>query len=159
MTRLKPVLPVFCIAIALLISGCTPDGAKAVAREVYGLELSDTQAKAVAEHHAQPKASPAPQGQLVSVHASLPAGTTAAGWARLRNCESGGRYGITNRSGKYMGAYQFDQGTWNGIARRINGAYVGVRPHHAPPAVQDAMAYQLWRDRGRYPWPHCGRKM
>ena len=33
-------------------------------------------------------------------------------WAALRNCESGGAYDIVSGSGRYRGAYQFDQSTW-----------------------------------------------
>lgn len=79
---------------------------------------------------------------------------------RLRQCESTNRYNITNKSGKYMGAYQFDQRTWNNTAK-TNGLaeFVGQNPHRTPAAVQDAMARGLYSQRGRSPWPECGRRI
>lgn len=82
------------------------------------------------------------------------------GLYRLRTCESTDRYNITNKSGKYMGAYQFDQRTWNGAAQG-NGLVelVNVKPHHAPPEAQDALARAVFEDRGRSPWPECGKRI
>ena len=85
---------------------------------------------------------------------AYPAGTTASGWAALRKCESGGNYSIVSASGTYMGAYQFDQQTWNNNAP---SGYVGVRPHHAPSHIQDRAAFTLYERRGSSPWPHCGK--
>ncbi len=77
-------------------------------------------------------------------------------WATLRNCESGGAYGVTSASGRYRGAYQFDQATWDSIAAEVDPSYVGVDPASAPPAVQDRMAQALYGQRGNRPWPRCG---
>ncbi|HYN34174.1 MAG TPA: transglycosylase family protein [Ilumatobacteraceae bacterium] len=88
-----------------------------------------------------------------------PAGTSADQWAALRNCESGGDYSITNPSGKYRGAYQFDRSTWNSVAERHSPVLVGVDPAAASPADQDAMAFALFAERGARPWPHCGRHL
>jgi hypothetical protein len=84
------------------------------------------------------------------------AGTVAADprdhdWARLRQCESGGRYHAVSANGRYFGAYQFDAGTW----RSVGGAGL---PHQASPAEQDFRALYLYRMRGWQPWT-CARKL
>ncbi|MEZ5142898.1 MAG: transglycosylase family protein [Acidimicrobiales bacterium] len=79
--------------------------------------------------------------------------------ARLRQCESGGNYAITDPSGTYRGAYQFDRTTWNSVAGRHFPKYVGVDPAGAAPLVQDAMARALYMERGRQPWPICGYRI
>ncbi|MGB3443274.1 MAG: transglycosylase family protein [Actinophytocola sp.] len=72
-------------------------------------------------------------------------------WARLRLCESGGRYNIVSASGKHHGAYQFDLPTW----RSVGGTGL---PHRATPAEQDYRALYLYRMRGWQPWT-CARKL
>jgi hypothetical protein len=89
----------------------------------------------------------------------LPPGPSAEQWAAMRECESGGDYSITNPSGKYRGAYQFDRRTWNSVAERHAPHLVGVDPAAASPADQDAMAFALYSERGARPWPHCGRHL
>jgi hypothetical protein len=86
-------------------------------------------------------------------------GPSASQWEALRQCESNGNYAITNPSGKYRGAYQFDRPTWNSVAERYAPHLVGVDPAAASPADQDGMAYALWTERGAQPWPHCGRHL
>ncbi len=86
-------------------------------------------------------------------------GPSASQWAALRECEAGGDYSITNPSGKYRGAYQFDRSTWNSIAGRYAPDLVGADPAAAAPADQDAMALALYSERGARPWPHCGRHL
>lgn len=86
-------------------------------------------------------------------------GPTEGEWAALRECEAGGDYSITNPSGKYRGAYQFDRSTWNSVAERNDPTLVGVDPAAASPADQDAMALALYTERGASPWPHCGRHL
>lgn len=92
---------------------------------------------------------PPPQPKAVATAA----GTSVAGgvWAELRQCESGGNYQDNTGNGFY-GAYQFDQGTWNGLG------YPG-RPDQGPPAMQDQAAKQLQASRGWEPWPSCSRKL
>jgi hypothetical protein len=90
---------------------------------------------------------------------TLPVGPDPSQWAALRDCESGGDYTITNPSGKYRGAYQFDRSTWNSVAGRHDPSLVGVDPSAASPADQDAMALALYIERGDQPWPHCGRHL
>jgi resuscitation-promoting factor RpfB len=81
--------------------------------------------------------------------APLPVGTDV--WARLRNCESGGRYNIATGNGFY-GAYQFMPSTWRGLG------YKGL-PHQAPPEVQDEAARKLQARSGWGQWPACSRKL
>jgi peptidoglycan hydrolase CwlO-like protein len=71
-------------------------------------------------------------------------------WAYLRDCESGGNYRAVSADGHYRGAYQFDVGTWESMGGRGD-------PAAASPAEQDARAYALYQQRGRSPWPLCGR--
>ena len=80
-------------------------------------------------------------------------------WEALRQCESGGNYSILSPGGTYRGAYQFSQGTWDGVARRNFPHLEGVDPAQASPADQDQMAYALYRERGWHPWPTCGRHL
>lgn len=86
-------------------------------------------------------------------------GLTDAQLARLAKCESGGNPRARSSSGRYTGLYQFDRSTWNGVARRIAPEYIGVLPGDAPPYVQHAMARRLYKERGRRPWPICGRRI
>ena len=89
----------------------------------------------------------------------LPPGPSADQWEALRQCESGGDYSITNPSGKYRGAYQFDRPTWNSVAGRHVPHLVGVDPAAASRADQDAMAFALYGERSHRPWPQCGRHL
>ena len=89
----------------------------------------------------------------------LPLGPSPSQWEALRQCESNGNYAITNPSGKYRGAYQFDRSTWNSVAERYAPHLVGVDPAAASPADQDGMAFALYTERGASPWPHCGRHL
>ena len=84
---------------------------------------------------------------------------TAADWAALRNCESGGRYDVVDPSGLYHGAYQFLPSTWDGLARRFWPELVGVLPSQASPADQDKVAMKLFELDGAGPWPTCGRHL
>jgi hypothetical protein len=62
-------------------------------------------------------------------------------------------YGAINPSGKYRGAYQFDQGTWNSTARHAGRLdLVNVDPAAAAPADQDQLALDLYNWRGAAPW-------
>ncbi len=83
-------------------------------------------------------------------------GPTAEQWAALRNCESSGRYDAVSPSGRYRGAYQFSQATWDWVASFSNPALVGVDPAVASVADQDDQAFELYDRNGAGPWPHCG---
>jgi peptidoglycan endopeptidase LytE len=81
---------------------------------------------------------------------------TAEQWAALRQCEASGDYTAVSAGGRFRGAYQFDQATWDLIARQSFPHLVGVDPAAASPADQDAVALALYRLRGASPWPRCG---
>lgn len=90
---------------------------------------------------------------VVVLGALLPADIAAADpskndWARLRHCESKGRY---DAKGKYFGAYQFSMETW----RSVGGQ---GQPHLASADEQDYRALYLYRMRGWQPWG-CARKL
>lgn len=70
-------------------------------------------------------------------------------WRKLRDCESTETYAI-DTGNTFYGAYQFTWETWGTVGGNDN-------PAHAPPAEQDARARLLYADRGRQPWPICGR--
>ncbi len=72
-------------------------------------------------------------------------------WARLRRCESGGRYAINTGNGFY-GAYQFVPRTWRGLG------FPGM-PHQALPHVQDEAAQKLQARSGWGQWPACSRRL
>lgn len=71
----------------------------------------------------------------------------------MRQRESHGDYTAVDPSGTYMGAYQIYQGGWDSTARSMGRSdLVGVRPNHASPASQDAVALQMLRLNGTRPW-------
>jgi Transglycosylase-like domain len=72
-------------------------------------------------------------------------------WARLRQCESGGRYTVNSGNGFY-GAYQFVPRTWRSLG------YPGL-PHQAPPEMQDEAARKLQARSGWGQWPVCSRRI
>ncbi len=82
-------------------------------------------------------------------------GPSAEAWERLRRCESGGNYGAVSRTGRYRGAYQFSQSTWDRIASARYPHLVGIDPAAAAPADQDAMAIALYEIQGPGAWPVC----
>jgi hypothetical protein len=127
-----PLVGFFC---AVILTGCvTPTGDKD--------ETSDS-------------ASTAPAVAGEPAESGLP---TSEQWANLRNCEASGRYDISSRDGKYHGAYQFSQTTWNATARSAGREdLVGVKPSEASREDQDRLAVALFRERGSQPWgPKCG---
>ena len=72
-------------------------------------------------------------------------------WARLRSCESGGRYTTNTRNG-FFGAYQFHPRTWRNLG------FPGL-PHQAPPEIQDEAARKLQARSGWAQWPVCSRRI
>ena len=86
---------------------------------------------------------------LVGQRAYSVPGADALNWGALANCESGGNPRAVNPAG-YYGLYQFDVSTW----RSVGGSGM---PHHASPEEQTYRAKLLYKQRGRSPWPNCGR--
>jgi hypothetical protein len=71
----------------------------------------------------------------------------------VRARESGGNYGIVSASGRYLGAYQFLQSTWNAGAGNFGRSdLVGVPANHATPYDQDDVAWRLYTAVGNGPW-------
>jgi hypothetical protein len=72
---------------------------------------------------------------------------------RAHESDTAGGYGAVNPSGKYRGAYQFSQSTWDNTARHAGRPdLVGVDPAAANPADQDFLAMDLYRWQGASPW-------
>ena len=73
--------------------------------------------------------------------------------ACLRWRESHNTYTAVDPSGSFMGAYQIYQGGWDSQARSMGRSdLVGVPPHKASPADQDALALAMLRQQGTSPW-------
>ena len=79
--------------------------------------------------------------------------------ARLRTCESSDNYAAVSANGRYRGAYQFSQRTWDRVARAHFPWLAGVDPATVEFYWQDSMARALWSESGSSPWPHCGRNV
>ena len=73
-------------------------------------------------------------------------------WAALAECESGGNPRAVSANGRYRGLYQFDLSTW----RSVGGS---GDPIDASSAEQTRRAQRLYAQRGRSPWPVCGRHL
>lgn len=99
------------------------------------------------EERTAPVPAPVPAPAPVAPSSGDP---TAAQWAALRACESGGDYTIVSSNGLWYGAYQFTLDTWASYGSSGN-------PAEASPAEQDRRALLLYRSRGWSPWPNCGQ--
>jgi LysM repeat protein len=111
---------------------------------VSGGASTTAQAAAVVAPSAAPAPAPSAPAQVQSSTPALP-----AGFACIRQRESGGNYAINTGNG-YYGAYQFSSGTWadfDGYAEA----------NLAPPAVQDEKAALVYSQRGYEPWPNTAR--
>ena len=73
-------------------------------------------------------------------------------WAALAECESGGNPQAVSPNGRYRGLYQFDLSTW----RSVGGT--GDPIDHSS-AEQTRRAQRLYAERGRSPWPVCGKHL
>lgn len=92
---------------------------------------------------------PKPRRVLVGATARSVPGTGHLNWRALADCESSGNPRAVNPAG-YYGLYQFNTGTW----RSVGGSGL---PSNASAAEQTYRAKLLYQQRGRSPWPHCGR--
>ncbi|PUA81800.1 transglycosylase [Nocardioides currus] len=92
---------------------------------------------------------PTPRRVLVGREPYSVPGADGLNWAALAGCESGGNPKAVNAAG-YYGLYQFDIGTWHSVGGS------GV-PTQASAAEQTYRAKLLYQQRGRSPWPTCGR--
>jgi hypothetical protein len=92
---------------------------------------------------------PRPRRVLVGRKAYSVPGTEGLNWGALANCESGGNPRAVNPAG-YYGLYQFDVQTW----RSVGGSGL---PTSASAGEQTYRAKLLYKQRGRSPWPNCGR--
>lgn len=97
-----------------------------------------------------------PVSRVVSVgtrpkHRKVP-GTAGLNWRALAHCESGGRPGAVDPSGRHGGLYQFDLRTWHSVGGR-------GRPQDAAATEQTYRAKKLYVSRGASPWPRCGHKL
>lgn len=92
---------------------------------------------------------PRPRRVLVGRRPYSVPGADSLNWAALANCESGGNPRAVNPAG-YYGLYQFDAGTW----RSVGGSGL---PTSASAGEQTYRAKLLYKQRGRSPWPSCGR--
>jgi hypothetical protein len=92
---------------------------------------------------------PRPRKVLVGAQARSVPGTGRLNWRALANCESSGNPRAVNPAG-YYGLYQFNTGTW----RSVGGSGL---PSNASASEQTYRAKLLYKQRGRSPWPHCGR--
>jgi hypothetical protein len=103
-------------------------------------QASATAAADAARARAAVTPAPAPVGAPVG-SASDATSTNTPDWACIRQHESGGNY-----SEGGGGAYQFENGTWQGLTGLSTPA------QDSPPAVQDAAALRLFSERGWAPW-------
>jgi len=103
--------------------------------------------------------------RAVSTPSARPTGGGCAGeiscflaCTRAHESDTAGGYQAVSPDGRYRGAYQFDQTTWNSVAGSIGrDDLVGVNPATVAPADQDTMATALYEMRGTQPWGgRCG---
>lgn len=73
-------------------------------------------------------------------------------WAALARCESGGNASARSANGRYTGAFQFSNATWQSLG------YGGSAADH-PYDVQVAAAQKLQARSGWGQWPRCARKL
>jgi len=161
--RRSSLLIAFLMAVTLLgsdIFSAEPAGAMTVSRHPAPVVRSTSQAKrpaAVRRFRPRYTRAARPRWARTSRSAVRPrvirpqAVPTGDVWARLRKCESGGRYNISTGNGFY-GAYQFHPRTWRGLG------YPGL-PHQAPPEMQDEAARKLQARSGWGQWPACSRRL
>lgn len=135
--------------------------ARAAAQAREDEERAETAAATTTTTTAPPPPPPEPEPEPTVAPPPAPVGgPTAAQWAAVRQCESGGNYGAVSPNGTYHGAYQFLPATWDSVAASSGRSdLVGMLPSVASPGDQDAMAVALYHASGPGQWPHCGRHL
>jgi len=150
--RSSLLVAVFLLAITMLSSdvfSAAPAGAMSVSRRPSPVVRSSTQARRpAAVGQVRPRSR---RSRLARASRSAVRVLTGDVWARLRACESGGRYSVNSGNGFY-GAYQFHPRTWRNLG------YPGL-PHQAPPEMQDEAARKLQARSGWGQWPVCSRRI
>ena len=73
-------------------------------------------------------------------------------WAALARCESDGNPSARSAGGRYTGAFQFSNATWQSLG------YSGSAADH-PYEVQVAAAQRLQARSGWDQWPRCSRQL
>lgn len=97
-----------------------------------------------AAQRAQERRAEAPVAEPHVDPVSAPSEGAGGRLACIRSYEQGQAGYATNTGNGYSGAYQFLQQTWDSVAKRRGATHlVGVRPHNASPADQDAQAANL----------------
>jgi resuscitation-promoting factor RpfA len=150
--RSSLLVAAFLMAITLLgsdILSAEPAGASSVSRRPSPVVRSSTKVRRpAAVRRVRPRYA---RGRFARASRSAIRVLTGDVWARLRACESGGRYNVNSGNGFY-GAYQFHPGTWRGLG------FPGL-PHQAPPEMQDEAARKLQARSGWGQWPVCSRRI
>ena len=133
---------------------------KTVTRALVPLLLLGAVTLAACTPEQQAAVKAAYQAQRIAAASDRFAGAVSdAGLARLRACESGGRYNAVSSNGTFRGAYQFSRGTWNSVAGKYYPGLRNVDPAAAAPFDQDRMARALWATGGPGNWPVCSRRV
>lgn len=119
--------------------------------------LAEAQRQAAADAYEAAVRAASRHGPAATAAVKRAASRCQGDFACFKECtiaiESHGDYGAVSPGGKYRGAWQFDQPTWDGAVSRAGyPEYAGHDPASAPSAVQDAAAHQLYQERGNQPW-------
>lgn len=149
--RVGTVLTVAALSLGSAGGGAAQQPFIAKAHSLTPAPVPAAAAAAVVETQVVSEAPPVlQQGPVTDVQprkAAAPRG--ACGLDYIKSKESGGNYGAVSPSGKYRGAYQFDQRTWQSVGGSGD-------PAAASPAEQDSRAAALYAKRGSQPWGVCG---
>jgi Transglycosylase-like domain len=129
---------------------------KAAAAQAAAAQAAAAQAaaqQAAAAQAAQQAPSGSSAGASTVVEVSMPDPALPPYLQCVVQAESGGNYQAVSPDGVYMGAFQFDQPTWDLAARAAGLAFlVGVQPNDATKAEQDTVAVALYALDGDRPW-------
>jgi hypothetical protein len=101
---------------------------------------------------ASPPPSPAPSPERASRSSARPRVAGDALWAALARCESSGNPAARSADGRYSGAFQFSDATWQSLG--FDG-----RAADYPYSVQVEAAKRLQARSGWSQWPRCARRL